>query len=232
MNNIRKNKGFDETSKNDEESCTTLQGSERKPGNELESRAGVELGSSSQSEVVLIFPRFSVGRNTESCPSTLCDSQDDRKIKWVPKILDQIPAENRSLPLHPQRQLLVLNDKRPLLSDTMAIAATGSALFLDTIEGETALLRAVISNRLIGPAKNFAMVSVMLNLKDSAGQEYDKMPPNDVWRKVGTFWDLDVIESGMVSLPLLCKPSRRSIELTPRIDRVAIVNLRSTAAID
>ena len=85
-------------------------------------------------------------------------------------------------------------------STSRAEAATASPLFLDTMEGETALLRAVISDRLIGPAKNFAMMSVLLNLKDSAGQEYDKMPPGDVWRKVGTFWDLDAIESNMVSL--------------------------------
>ena len=78
-------------------------------------------------------------------------------------------------------------------------------MFLDTIAGETALLRAIISHRPVGPTKHFEMISVLLSIKENAGKEYEaeSISGKDVWNKMNDFWDLPGIEDGLVSLLLI-----------------------------
>lgn len=71
---------------------------------------------------------------------------------------------------------------------------------LDTPEGETALLTAIINARPVGMGKHWAMVSILLFLDQILGE--GRVTGEEVWRKLRTLYDLDLLDEDV---------SRRSI---------------------
>lgn len=63
---------------------------------------------------------------------------------------------------------------------------------LDTPEGETALLRAIINARPVGMAKHWAMVSILLYLEQILGE--GRVTGEEVWNKLRTLYDLDLLD--------------------------------------
>lgn len=63
---------------------------------------------------------------------------------------------------------------------------------LDTAEGETALLTAIINARPVGMAKHWAMVSILLYLEQTLGE--GRVTGEDVWNKLRTLYDLDLLD--------------------------------------
>lgn len=63
---------------------------------------------------------------------------------------------------------------------------------LDTPEGETALLTAIINARPVGMAKHWAMVSILLYLEQILGE--GRVTGDEVWSKLRTLYDLDLLD--------------------------------------
>lgn len=63
---------------------------------------------------------------------------------------------------------------------------------LDTPEGETALLTAIINARPVGMGKHWAMVSILLYLEQILGE--GRVTGEEVWNKLRTLYDLDLLD--------------------------------------
>lgn len=63
---------------------------------------------------------------------------------------------------------------------------------LDTPEGETALLTAIINARPVGMGKHWAMVSILLYLEQALGE--GRVTSTDVWNKLRTLYDMDLLD--------------------------------------
>ena len=73
-------------------------------------------------------------------------------------------------------------------------------LFLDTVEGETALLQALLVHRPFGADKHWAMIGIQVLLAERNHGAWVKMPSGDVWRKLEELYDGEVIEEQVSSL--------------------------------
>jgi hypothetical protein len=94
---------------------------------------------------------------------------------------------------------------QPLLAiDKITISlemATPTLAVLDTPEGETALLRAIINARPVGMSKHWAMISVLLFLEQVLGE--GRVTGEEVWSKLRTMYDLDLLDED-VSVQRCC----------------------------
>lgn len=74
-----------------------------------------------------------------------------------------------------------------------------SRRLLDTLEGETALLSAIIFNRPVGLHKHFKMLAIIRNLETRFGCVFTNA---DVWHKLGTLYDLETLDEDVgVAVP-------------------------------
>lgn len=87
--------------------------------------------------------------------------------------------------------LLVYLPDRSTLKQKMTTAFPQVGV-LDTPEGETALLTAIINARPVGMAKHWAMVSILLYLEHALGE--GRVTSTDVWNKLRTLYDLDLLD--------------------------------------
>lgn len=65
---------------------------------------------------------------------------------------------------------------------------------LDTIEGESAFLRALIHATPSGINKHFAMLAVRGALRSHSPAEFAKMDEDEVWRKYGEMYDIKLLD--------------------------------------
>lgn len=91
-------------------------------------------------------------------------------------------------PLSKRRRSSLANLPEPTASTSKKV------LYLDTVEGETALLRALLVHRPFGLDKHWAMLGIHSILSERDVTEWKRIPEGDVWRKVHEFYDREGIE--------------------------------------
>lgn len=63
--------------------------------------------------------------------------------------------------------------------------------FLDTVEGEIALLRGITQARPVGLHRHFHVLAILQSIKQETGQH---VTAEDVWTKLGTLYNLEALE--------------------------------------
>ena len=77
---------------------------------------------------------------------------------------------------------------------SLSEASTSQAVFLDTLEGETALLQALLVHRPFGVDKHWAMIGIQLILAERNHAAWVRIPSDEVWRKLDELYDAHTIE--------------------------------------
>jgi Chromatin modification-related protein EAF7 len=72
--------------------------------------------------------------------------------------------------------------------------------FLDDTLGELALFKAVAHARPAGAHRYFHIISIRQRIKETAGCE---VSIEDLWKKIGSYWHLDAVESNVRLLYLI-----------------------------
>lgn len=89
--------------------------------------------------------------------------------------------------------VLTWSAPRPAPSNSAPSLPAPSPPFLDTIEGETALFRALIYHRPVGIDRYWAMIGVELALREGSGSEWERAPMGELWRKLGEMYNLGML---------------------------------------
>lgn len=73
--------------------------------------------------------------------------------------------------------------------------------YLDTVEGETGLLQALLVHRPYGKDKHWEMLGIQAILRERDEAEWIKLGQNQVWDKIHELYDPETIEDQVGSCP-------------------------------
>lgn len=64
--------------------------------------------------------------------------------------------------------------------------------FLDTVEGEITLFRSIMRARPVGIHRHFHVLTIRNAIYKDTGR---LIPPDDIWQKLRSCWDMDALEN-------------------------------------